>query len=135
MRLHSLIFRVFEERQYMCAYLKQMHELLKDCSGRTLAVEVDHTPVLVQPWKIQEESRKCTNSPEECYTEQRIQTQKAVSTQVDQISPSTSRRCDYCVHSACIVGVLSQRHFVCLHMRILVIVLCSCLLLSTCEIH
>ena len=46
----------FEERQYRRAYLKQMHESLKDCSERTLTVEVDYTsPVLVQQWKIQEE--------------------------------------------------------------------------------
>ena len=44
MRLLSLIFRAFEERQYRRAYLKQMHESLKDCSERTPAVEVDHTP-------------------------------------------------------------------------------------------
>ena len=93
-----------------------MHELLQDCSERTLAVEVDHTPpVSVQPWKIHEEWRKWTNSLEECYAEQRSQTQKAMPTQVDQISPSTSRRCDYYVHSACITGVLSLKHSVCLH--------------------
>jgi len=44
MRLQSLVFRAFEERQYRCAYLKQMHELLKDWYERTLVVEVDHTP-------------------------------------------------------------------------------------------
>ena len=44
MRLQSLISKAFKERQYMCAYLKQMHELLKDLSERTLAVEVDHAP-------------------------------------------------------------------------------------------
>jgi len=55
MRLQSLISRAFKDRQYRRAYLKQMHELLKDYYERTLAVEVDHTPpVSVQPWKIQE---------------------------------------------------------------------------------
>jgi len=43
----------FEERQYRRAYLKQMHESLKDCFERTLTVKVDHTPpVSVQQWKI-----------------------------------------------------------------------------------
>ena len=115
MRLQSLISMAFKERQYRCAYLKQMHELLKDCSEITLTVKVDHTPpVSVQPWKIQKEWRKWTNSPE-CYPEQRNQTQKVVSTQIDQISPNTPRRCDYCVHSACIAGILSQRHSVWFH--------------------
>jgi len=105
MRLQYLISRVFEERQYKCSCLKQMHESLKDCSERTLAVEVDYIPhVSVQQWKIQEEWRKWTNSPEEWYAEQKNQTQIAVPTQVDQISPSTSRKCDYCVHNACIAG-------------------------------
>jgi len=54
MRLQSLIFRAFEERHYRRAYLKLMYELLEDYSERTLAVEVDHTPVSVQPWKIRE---------------------------------------------------------------------------------
>ena len=38
----------FEESQYRLAYLKKMHESLKDCSERTLTVEIDHTlPVSV----------------------------------------------------------------------------------------
>jgi len=32
-RIQSLMSRTFEERQYRRAYLKQMHELLKDCSS------------------------------------------------------------------------------------------------------
>jgi len=53
MRLQSLISRAFEERQYRRAYLKQMHESLKDSSERTLTVKVDHTPLVsVQQWKI-----------------------------------------------------------------------------------
>ena len=54
MRLLSLISRVFDERQYRRAYLKQMNELLKDCSENTLAGGVYHTPAIVQPWKSQE---------------------------------------------------------------------------------
>jgi len=54
MRLLSLISRAFKERQYRRAYLKQMHESLKDRSERTLAVRVYHTPVTVQPRKNQE---------------------------------------------------------------------------------
>jgi len=46
----SLIFRAFKEMQYRCAYLKQMHESLKDRSERTLAVGVYITPpTTVQP--------------------------------------------------------------------------------------
>ena len=45
----------FWERQYRLAYLKQMHELLKDYSERILAIKVHHTPLVsVQQWKIQE---------------------------------------------------------------------------------
>jgi len=40
------ISRAFEERQYRRAYLKQMHESLKDSSERTLTVKVDHTPLV-----------------------------------------------------------------------------------------
>jgi len=47
MRLLSLKFRAFEERQYRHAYLKRMHELLNDCSERTLADIVDHIPPMI----------------------------------------------------------------------------------------
>jgi len=47
--------------------------------------------------------------------EQKNQNQIVVPTQVDQISLSTSRRCDYCVHIACIIGDLSQSHSVYLY--------------------
>ena len=114
MRLLSLIFRVFEKRQYKRAYLKQMHESLKDYSERTLAVGVYHTPpAIIQPWKSPD---KQTRRPKEYHTGQKNQTQTIVLTQVDQISPSTSRGSDYCVHNVCsIAGVLSQMHSVCLH--------------------
>ena len=51
----SLISRAFEERQYGRAYLKQMHELLKDYSERTLTVRVYHTPAIVQLRKSPDE--------------------------------------------------------------------------------
>jgi len=102
MRLLSLIFRVFEKRQYKRAYLKQMHESLKDYSERTLAVGVYHTPpAIIQPWKSPD---KQTRRPKEYHTGQKNQTQTIVLTQVDQISPSTFQRCDYHVHNAYIVG-------------------------------
>ena len=85
----------------MRAYLKQMHESLKD-SKRTLPIRVYHTPpVIIQLWKSPDEQMR---RPEEYHTGQEDQTQIVVLTQVDQISPSTFWRCDYYVHNAYIVG-------------------------------
>jgi len=101
MRLLSLISR-FEDRQYRCVYLKQIHESLKDCSERTLVVEVYHTlPTTTQLWKSPDEQMR---RHKEYHTGQEDQTQIVVPTQVDQISPSTFQRCDYYVHNTYIVG-------------------------------
>jgi len=81
-----------------------MHKLLKDCTKKILAVRVYHTPlVTVQLWKSLDKQMR----PEEYHTGQENQTQIAVPTQVDQISPSTFRRCDCYIHNAYINGGLS----------------------------
>jgi len=95
MKVLSLISKAFEERRYSHSYVKMMHESLNDCSKRTRTDAIYHTPLVIEQWKSQKNQKVEGDEYEQYHKGQECHHQLIVHIQGDQISPSTSQKCDY----------------------------------------